>query len=233
MAKLPTALLPRSLPSTSSGAFPSSSSTTLFTCSATHRPTATATASSSAVLLASLRPIQQVRHATAVERPKRPFTWTQIIQLSDGSTFTTRTTTPFPVFRSTKDTRNHARWQPTNASLQNVEVDEAGKLARFRQRFGGAFDLAPGQAMTDKAPSREQAAAAARANVGKGGKKKADELKKAEEEKKAAAAEAEAEAAKIGEEDMFTDLMASYVIDEPQLRGGKIASKDSKKGKKK
>ncbi|KAF3760163.1 hypothetical protein M406DRAFT_234903, partial [Cryphonectria parasitica EP155] len=82
----------------------------------------------------------QVRHATEVTRPKRPYTWTQIVQLSDGSTYTTRSTSPLPVYRSTKDTRNHLTWQPSEVSLQNVEVDEAGRLASFRQRFGTGYE---------------------------------------------------------------------------------------------
>lgn len=110
-----------------------------------------------------------------------------------------------------------------------MEVDEAGKLARFRQRFGGAFDLSPGHAIPEEALTPKEEAATARASSGKGGNKKAEELKKAEGERAAAA---EAEAAKA-DEDIFTDLLSSYVVDQPQLKGGKIAGKDGKKGKKK
>lgn len=52
-----------------------------------------------------------------------------------------RTTSPLALFKSTKDTRNHAMWQPSDPSLRNVEVDEAGKLAAFRARFGRAWDV--------------------------------------------------------------------------------------------
>lgn len=52
-----------------------------------------------------------------------------------------RTTSPAAIFKSTKDTRNHAVWQPTDPSLKNVEVDEAGKLAAFRARFGRGWDV--------------------------------------------------------------------------------------------
>lgn len=86
-------------------------------------------------------PSTQVRHATFVPRSRRPYTFTQLIQLSDGSTYTARTTSPAAIFRSTKDTRNHALWQPSESSLRNVEVDEAGKLAAFRARFGRAWDV--------------------------------------------------------------------------------------------
>jgi len=52
-----------------------------------------------------------------------------------------RTTSPAAIFRSTKDTRNNALWQPSDPTLRNVEVDEAGKLASFRARFGRGWDV--------------------------------------------------------------------------------------------
>ncbi|KZZ92473.1 hypothetical protein AAL_06099 [Moelleriella libera RCEF 2490] len=82
----------------------------------------------------------QVRHATFIPRPRRPYTFTQLVTLSDGSTYTMRTTSPAPIYRASKDTRNTLLWQPSEKSLRNVEVDEAGKLAAFRERFGRAFD---------------------------------------------------------------------------------------------
>ena len=144
----------------------------------------------------------QVRHATEVVRPKRPYTFTQIVQLSDGSTYTTRSTSPAPVHKSTKDTRNHLMWQPSEVSLKNVELDEAGKLASFRGRFGTAYDLAD-----------DPDASAAVGADGKGGK----------------------EAGKDdGGLDNLSDLMATYVRDEPSLKGGQVASnRVAKKGKKK
>lgn len=90
-------------------------------------------------LLRTLRQ-QQVRHATLLRRPKRPYTFTQLVTLSDGSTFLQRTTSPAPVVRSTKDVRNSAMWNPSSQKLLNVEEDEAGRLARFRERFGRGWD---------------------------------------------------------------------------------------------
>lgn len=84
---------------------------------------------------------QQVRHATLIRRPKRPYTFTQLITLSDGSTFLHRTTSPQPIYKTTKDTKNTALWNPSSQKLLNVEEDEAGKLRRFRQRFGRGFDV--------------------------------------------------------------------------------------------
>ncbi|KAI7208317.1 hypothetical protein KC333_g9184 [Hortaea werneckii] len=83
---------------------------------------------------------QQIRHASLVRRPKRPYTFTQMITLSDGSTFLHRTTSPQPIYRSTKDTKNNAMWNPSSQKLLNIEEDEAGRLKRFRRRFGRGFD---------------------------------------------------------------------------------------------
>ncbi|KAL8766126.1 MAG: hypothetical protein Q9209_007024 [Squamulea sp. 1 TL-2023] len=88
---------------------------------------------------------QQLRHATLLRRPKRPYTFTQLVTLSDGSTFTHRTTSPAPVYKSTKDTRNTALWNPSSQKLLNVEADEAGRLRAFRERFGRGWDA---EAMT-------------------------------------------------------------------------------------
>ncbi|KAI1825588.1 hypothetical protein F4861DRAFT_182972 [Xylaria intraflava] len=86
------------------------------------------------------------RAATLIRRPKRPYTFTQLVQLSDGSTYTMRTSSPLGLYKSTKDTRNHLLWNPNEKSLQNVEVDEAGKLAAFRGRFGHGWDASTEEA---------------------------------------------------------------------------------------
>ncbi|KAL9014811.1 MAG: hypothetical protein Q9173_000565 [Seirophora scorigena] len=83
---------------------------------------------------------QQLRHATLIRRPKRPYTFTQLVTLSDGSTYTHRTTSPAPVYTSTKDTRNTALWNPSSQKLLNVEADEAGRLRAFREKFGRGWD---------------------------------------------------------------------------------------------
>ncbi|KIW20448.1 hypothetical protein PV08_01023 [Exophiala spinifera] len=87
---------------------------------------------------------QSCRHARLLKRPKRPYTFTQLVTLSDGSAFTMRTTSPTPVYRSTRDTRNSPLWHPTSKELLSVEEDEAGRLAGFRARFGTSFDSAKG-----------------------------------------------------------------------------------------
>ncbi|KAH7055500.1 hypothetical protein B0J12DRAFT_569144 [Macrophomina phaseolina] len=89
---------------------------------------------------APLLPKTQCRHATLLRRPKRPYTFTQLITLSDGSTYLHRTTSPAPVYRSTKDIRNHPLWNPSSQKLLNVEEDEAGRLRAFRAKFGRGWD---------------------------------------------------------------------------------------------
>ncbi|OAL46123.1 hypothetical protein IQ07DRAFT_590892 [Pyrenochaeta sp. DS3sAY3a] len=96
-------------------------------------------------LRATIRPSSpqnttQIRHATLLRRPKRPYTFTQLITLSDGSSFTLRTTNPQPVYRTAKDIRNAPLWNPSSQKLLNVEEDEAGKLAAFRAKFGRGWD---------------------------------------------------------------------------------------------
>lgn len=63
-----------------------------------------------------------------------------MITLSDGSTYLHRTTSPVPIYRSTKDTKNNPLWNPSSQKLANVEEDEAGRLKRFRGRFGRGWD---------------------------------------------------------------------------------------------
>lgn len=91
-----------------------------------------------------VRQTNQVRHATLLRRPKRPYTFTQLITLSDGSSFVHRTTSPVPVYKCTKDIRNTPLWNPSSQKLLNVEEDEAGKLAAFRAKFGRGWDAETG-----------------------------------------------------------------------------------------
>ncbi|KAF4556284.1 Hypothetical protein D9617_1g081600 [Elsinoe fawcettii] len=108
----------------------------------------------------SLSPISlprtQVRHATLLKRPKRPWTFTQMVTLSDGSTFLHRTTSPQPIYRSTKDVRNTPLWNPSSQKLANIEEDEAGRLARFRERFGRGWDSETTKGLDEEVEKEEQ-----------------------------------------------------------------------------
>ena len=92
---------------------------------------------------ASRRPLSTTAPLSArlIRRPRRPYAFTQLVQLSDGSTYTRRTTSPHPIYRSTQDTRNHLLWQPSEKSLRNVELDEAGRLRAGQPVLGLALEL--------------------------------------------------------------------------------------------
>ncbi|KAK1760660.1 hypothetical protein QBC47DRAFT_367824 [Echria macrotheca] len=187
-------------------------------------------------LLQSTTTLLQKRNATFVPRPRRPYRFTQLVQLSDGSTFTVRTTMPTALYKSAKDTRNHVLWQPLDKTLRNVEVDEAGKLAAFRGRFGRGWDI--DDAASPAASSPEAAGAGAAAGVpevsGTGAAeevKTAVEVKKAEETQKVEAKEEKTET--TDPFDSLVDLISAYAKDEPGLKGGKTAKESGKGGKKK
>jgi hypothetical protein len=44
------------------------------------------------------------------------------------------------VFRATKDIKNTRLWNPSDRALNNMEDDEAGRLAAFRSRFGEEYE---------------------------------------------------------------------------------------------
>ncbi|KAI8057165.1 hypothetical protein BDF22DRAFT_610678, partial [Syncephalis plumigaleata] len=64
--------------------------------------------------------------------------FTQTVILSNGASFTRRTTSPRSILRLTKDTRNHPLWNPTT---QTELDDESGTLSKFTKRFGELDDL--------------------------------------------------------------------------------------------
>ncbi|KAI1204621.1 uncharacterized protein F4807DRAFT_446666 [Annulohypoxylon truncatum] len=188
------------------------------------RPTAPLTSSSPSILspttTSSLKPSHTPlshtpsRPATLIRRPKRPYTFTQLVQQSDGSTYTMRTTSPYALYKSTKDTRNHLLWQPSDRSLKSVEVDEAGKLAAFRSRFGRGWDIEKSPEVTEL----EKLEAAAEG--GEGGKSGAGVGKP---KAPALAPEPESETG-----DALSDLVARYAIKEepaPKPRRGKGPAK--------
>ncbi|KAK3948238.1 hypothetical protein QBC32DRAFT_246194 [Pseudoneurospora amorphoporcata] len=190
-SKLPTTLLrrPSALPST-----------TTYTAYSASRPTPSTPCS------------QQIRNATFVPRHRRPYQFTQLVQLSDGSTFTVRTTMPTALYKSAKDSRNHLLWQPSDKSLKNVEMDEAGKLAAFRERYGRGWDL------DAKMTPEEEEAAALAAAAEAGGAAAVKAAKKAAAEAAEAKKKAEEEAARAQEEeidpfDSLTDLISGYATE--------------------
>ncbi|KAJ3091324.1 hypothetical protein HK102_000967 [Quaeritorhiza haematococci] len=92
-----------------------------------------------------------VTSAFATSFNSNPQLFYQTVVLSDGSSFTIRTTTPRPLLKMTKDTRNHPLWNPERR--QELD-DKSTELNRFARRFGG-LDL-----LTDSMTSGEGEAAA-------------------------------------------------------------------------
>jgi hypothetical protein len=181
-----------------------------------------------------------------VPRSRRPYQFTQLVQLSDGSTFTVRTTSPLALYKSAKDSRNHILWQPTEKSLRNVEVDEAGKLAAFRERYGTSWDLdgpaapvaaadaaaTPAAAAASKDGEAKDAAAVGKKGAEEKGDKKQVDAKGA---KPAEAAQAPAEAAAPSEDpfDSLVDLISTYATEDKNIKGGLSAKDQARKEKKK
>ena len=83
---------------------------------------------------------QQIRHATLLRRPKRPYTFTQLMILSDGSTYTHRTTSPSPVYKSQKDSRNTLLWNPSSKRILSVRAEDAAPLKAFKEKYGQGWD---------------------------------------------------------------------------------------------
>ncbi|CAG8538923.1 22580_t:CDS:1 [Cetraspora pellucida] len=70
----------------------------------------------------------------------RPELFTQQIILSNGATYTMRTTSPKSIIKLIKDTRNHPLWNPTTQS--DSLDDESGQLSKFTKKFGNeVYDL--------------------------------------------------------------------------------------------
>ncbi|KAI7898079.1 uncharacterized protein BX663DRAFT_526107 [Cokeromyces recurvatus] len=80
--------------------------------------------------LKQLTSVVQKRHAST-----KPEKFLQTIVLSNGATYTVRTTSPTRShIRLTKDTRNHPLWNP--AILKEGVADESEQLTKFQKRFG-------------------------------------------------------------------------------------------------
>ncbi|KAK8079326.1 hypothetical protein PG994_003133 [Apiospora phragmitis] len=150
----------------------------------------------------------QTRNATLIRRPKRPYTFTQVIQLSDGSAYTMRTCSPHSLYKSSKDTRNHVLWNPSEKTLKNIEVDEAGKLAAFRGRYGRGWD-----AQSPEVEARPQAAAPGGDAGNKGGDGK----------KEAAKADSSFEEKFDSSYDPLGNLISQYSVGVPEDKAAKAA----------
>ncbi|KAI9305335.1 hypothetical protein BJ944DRAFT_265388 [Cunninghamella echinulata] len=80
------------------------------------------------------------RYASSQNTYAKPERFLQTVVLSNGATYTLRTTSPVrSQIRLTKDTRNHPLWNP--AMLKEGVTDESEQLTKFQKRFGDIADL--------------------------------------------------------------------------------------------
>ncbi|KAI7881114.1 hypothetical protein K492DRAFT_177413 [Lichtheimia hyalospora FSU 10163] len=85
------------------------------------------------------------RHIGHIARPflrhvsTKPEQFLQTVVLSNGATFTVRTTSPKAQVILSKDTRNHPLWNP--AMLKEGVRDESEQLSKFQKRFGADSNL--------------------------------------------------------------------------------------------
>jgi hypothetical protein len=86
-----------------------------------------------------------------------PAIYPQLVILSDGSSFTSYTTSPSPAtLRLTRDVTNNPLWNPASEGRRGGGEEEGGRLARFRARFGANSPSSETPAGNQKAGSSKQ-----------------------------------------------------------------------------
>lgn len=75
-------------------------------------------------------------------RPAIYYKFDQTVELSDGSTVTRRTPFPRVEWKYLADQRNNPIWNPSKPNLRALELDAAGRLAKFKQKYSG-FESTP------------------------------------------------------------------------------------------
>lgn len=73
-------------------------------------------------------------------RPAIYYKFDQRVELSDGSTVTRRTPFPRSEWKYLADQRNNPLWNPSKPNLRALELDAAGRLAKFKQKYSGFED---------------------------------------------------------------------------------------------
>ncbi|KAG8685041.1 hypothetical protein FRC11_011210 [Ceratobasidium sp. 423] len=84
-------------------------------------------------------------------------TYPQTVFLSDGSSFTHRTTAPRSVVRLTRDITNNPVWQPGMEARAGEEEDLSGRLGRYKRRFDEESQFVEGEleGLMDQAKSSQ------------------------------------------------------------------------------
>ncbi|KAG9087245.1 hypothetical protein FS749_003060 [Ceratobasidium sp. UAMH 11750] len=72
-------------------------------------------------------------------------TYPQTVFLSDGSSFTHRTTAPRSIVRLTRDITNNPVWQPGLEARAGEEEDLSGRLGRYKRRFDDESQFEEGE----------------------------------------------------------------------------------------
>ena len=124
------------------------------------------------------------------------------------------------MYRTTRDTRNSPLWNPSSNKLQNLEDDEAGRLAAFRARFGRSWDATTVGA-TPTSTSAPVSGVAETPDAVAATTTTAEEVmalkkEKEEGEKAKLAAAAAAAAQEQEEEDNLLDLISSFGQEEAE-----------------
>lgn len=73
-------------------------------------------------------------------RPAIYHKFEHVVELSDGSTIKRKSQFSRLEWKYLADQRNTPLWNPSLPDLQAQELDEAGRLAKFRKRFGNLDD---------------------------------------------------------------------------------------------
>ncbi|KAJ1920843.1 hypothetical protein H4219_001080 [Mycoemilia scoparia] len=82
-----------------------------------------------------------------------PELFNQRIVLTDGSSFTLRSTSPRPQIKLSKDTRSHQLWNPQ--AVIDIQ-DEGGYLGSFQRRFGNIDTVGDFQFDDDAEVAKQQ-----------------------------------------------------------------------------
>jgi hypothetical protein len=124
--------------------------------------TASSSSSSSSIRTYTARAPAAWKSRTHTQKAARipnplPAIYPQLVILSDGSSFTSYTTSPSPAtLRLTRDVTNNPLWNPASEGRRGGGEEEGGRLARFRARFGANSPSSETPAGDQKAGSSKQ-----------------------------------------------------------------------------
>lgn len=128
-----------------------------------------ASSSTSSIRTYTARAPAAWKSRTHTQKPARipnplPAIYPQLVILSDGSSFTSYTTSPSPAtLRLTRDVTNNPLWNPASEGRRGGGEEEGGRLARFRARFGAN---SPSSETPTDAPSSSSSSSSKQSSFG-------------------------------------------------------------------